>query len=297
MSLSSQIRQNVIISLILIFFMFLLIVGVGYFLDVGGEFHGVITTISLGMAIFFSLGSYLYSDKIALSITGAREASYEEFRYLHNATEGVAIAAGIPKPRVYVIDDLSPNAFATGRDPKRSAIAVTTGLLKILDRQELEGVIAHEISHIRNYDILLATIAAVLVGAVVIMRDIVLRMSFRGSSRRRGKGGGNAVVLIVGLILLILAPIFMTLIRLAISRQREFLADSTSALLTRYPEGLVQALEKLEEHKQPMRSSTEAMAHMFIVNPFSKGIDLEGLFSTHPSIASRILRLRSIRGL
>lgn len=277
-----------------------IIVAIGYFVDTGWEYNGFITTLSALIAVSFSLSSYWYSDKIALSLSGAKEANYEQYPYLHNVVEGVAIAAGIPKPKVYVINDPSPNAFATGRNPNNSAIAVTTGLLELLNRTELEGVIAHEISHIKNYDILLATIAAILVGIVIIMRDLIFRFSLRGGfggRSRRSKSDGNAIFLIIGLILLIIAPIFLTIIRMAISRQREYLADSSGAFLTRYPEGLASALEKLEKFKQPLKTATEAMAHMYIVNPFTKNVNIESLFNTHPPLKNRILRLRSIKGL
>lgn len=295
MSLTGQIKQNISISLILIILMSGIIVGIGYIFDVHYAYHGFLTGMAIIFATFTSIGSYWYSDRLILSLTEAREASFSEYTYLHNITEGLSIAAGIPKPKLFIIDDPAANAFATGRSPANGIIVVSTGLLNLLNRQEIEGVIAHEIGHIKNYDVLLGTIAAVLVGSVVILRDVILRFGFRRGTRR-GRGG-NPMLLIIGVLLLILAPFFMTLIKFAISRQREFLADTTSAFLTRYPDGLISALEKLEINKKIPLFSSEAMAHLYIINPFSQSFDQIYLLSTHPPIEARILRLKSIRGL
>jgi len=295
MSLTGQIKQNISISLVLVILMSGIIVGIGYIFDVHYAYHGFLTGMAIIFATFTSIGSYWYSDRLILSLTEAREASFSEYTYLHNITEGLSIAAGIPKPKLFIIDDPAANAFATGRNPANGVIVVSTGLLNLLNRQEIEGVIAHEIGHLKNYDVLLGTIAAVLVGSVVILRDMILRFGFRRGARR-GRGG-NPILLIIGVLLLILAPFFMTLIKFAISRQREFLADATSAFLTRYPDGLISALEKLETNKKIPLFASEAMAHLYIINPFSQSFDQIYLLSTHPPIEARVLRLKSIRGL
>ncbi|MBT9130821.1 MAG: Protease HtpX [candidate division WS2 bacterium] len=295
MSLTGQIRQNISISLILVMLMSGIIVGIGYIFDFYYGYHGFLTGMAVVFASITSVGSYWYSDKLVLSLSAAREAPYSEYRYLHNITEGLAIAAGIPKPKLFIIDDPAANAFATGRNPANGVIVVSTGLLNLLNRQEIEGVIAHEIGHLKNYDVLLGTIAAVLVGSVVILRDVILRFGFR-KGVKRGRGG-NPLLLIIGVLLLILAPFFMTLIKFAVSRQREFLADATSAYLTRFPDGLIKALEKLEANKKIPLFTSEAMAHLYIVNPFSQSFDQIYLLSTHPPIEARVLRLKSIRGL
>jgi heat shock protein HtpX len=248
------------------------------------------------------VGFYL-SDKIALAAAGAQKATAEQHRYLVNVTEAVAIGAGVPTPEVYVIDSPAPNAFATGRDPRHSSIAVTRGLIELLDRQELEGVVAHEMAHVRNYDIRFMSMLVATVGAVVVLRDLVLRwMRFGGggSSRRRSSsggggggsgGGGQAVLFLVLVVLLVLGPVLATLLRLAVSRRREFLADAAAAYITRNPEGLARALEKIRDYRGPRLEVSEGVRHMFIANPLS-GDDLSSLFSTHPPIQERINRLR-----
>ena len=247
-------------------------------------------------AVIFSLlmnvGSYWFSDKIALSMNGARPASREEFFDLYTITENLAITAGMPMPKLYVIEDPAPNAFATGRDEKHAVVAATTGLLAILDRTELEGVIAHELSHIKNKDMLVMTVAVVLAGFVAIVADIFLRVSLLGGSSDRDSKAGLlvAVLAIVGIIL---APLAAQLIQLAISRRREFLADSSGALLTRYPEGLARALEKIAGDGRPMKRANHATAHLFIGNPFGAeaGKALNRLFATHPPVEARVAAL------
>ncbi len=247
-------------------------------------------------AIVFSLvmnfTSYWYSDKIALAVSKARPATREEYFDLYTLTENLSITAGLPMPKIYVIDDPAPNAFATGRDKNHAVVAVTTGLLARLERSELEGVIAHELSHIGNRDILLMSVVVVLVGMIVIISDMFSRSMLWGGSRKDENRGGGAFA-IIGLVLVILSPIIATLIKLAISRKREFLADASSVLLTRYPEGLANALEKIATYKEPMKSASNATAHLFISNPFgSKSIS--GLFSTHPPAQKRIAILRGM---
>ncbi|MGQ0551001.1 MAG: M48 family metallopeptidase [Armatimonadota bacterium] len=246
------------------------------------------------VAIAGAWASYYASDRIVLTISGAREASRDVYPYLHNTVGGLAIAAGIPAPRLYIIDDSAPNAFATGRDPQHAAIAVTTGLLDKLDRLELEGVIAHEMAHIQNYDIRLSTIAAVLVGLVALMSDWLMR-SMRWGRRRGGReGGGAGLVVLVGLVLAVLSPILAQLLRMAISRSREYLADASGAMLTRYPEGLASALEKLSADPEPLEVANKATAHLYIINPLREwGGWLNGLFNTHPPVEERVRRLRA----
>jgi heat shock protein HtpX len=227
-------------------------------------------------------------------VSGAREAPRDQHPYLYNAVEGLAIAAGIPAPRVYLINDTAPNAFATGRDPQHAAVVVTTGLLEKLDRLELEGVLAHELSHVKNYDVRLATVASVLVGMVILLSDMFQRSMFWGRRRgsREGRGGSGLVVL-VGLALAVLAPLFAQLLRLAISRNREYLADASAAMLTRYPEGLASALEKISADPEPLEAANKATAHMYIINPLREwGGYVNSLFNTHPPVEERVRRLR-----
>ncbi|MFA5000867.1 MAG: M48 family metalloprotease [Candidatus Paceibacterota bacterium] len=250
----------------------------------------------LYFAIIFSLmmnfASYWWSDKIVLSLVGARPATHDDNLELYHLVENLAITAGLPIPKIYIINDSAPNAFATGRDKKHAVVAVTTGLLAMLNKNELEGVIAHELSHIGNRDILLQSAVVVLVGLIAILSDMFIRSRFIFGSRDNNKGSG--LLAIVGIIFIILSPIIATLIQLAISRQREFLADSSGALLTRYPEGLASALEKIGAYDQPMKKASNAMAHLYISNPFGlqKMKGLAKLFMTHPPIAERVAKLR-----
>jgi heat shock protein HtpX len=259
--------------------------------------------IALVIAGFMSIGSYRYGDKVVLASARAREVSAEQEPRLHNVVEGLAIAAGTPKPRVYIVPEQAPNAFATGRDPDHSSIAVTQGLLDTMNRVELEGVIGHEMSHVVDRDILLGTIVATLVGAVVLISEFFMRTWFWGGlgGRRgndRGGGAAGAVLLAVGFVLLILAPIFGQLIRFAVSRQREYLADAQGALLTRYPPGLASALKKIAGSPTAMRSANNATAHLWLNQPSRVEGDkmgaLEKLFNTHPPIADRIKRLEEM---
>ncbi|MBI2410193.1 M48 family metalloprotease [Candidatus Kaiserbacteria bacterium] len=246
------------------------------------------------IAIATNFYAYWASDKLVLSLTKARPVSRKEFFDFYTVTENLAITAGLPMPKLYVINDPAPNAFATGRDEKHAVVAATTGLLSMLSRTELEGVIAHELSHIKNRDILVMTIAVVLAGFVAIAADFFLRMSFYGGNNRENRG--SPIILVLGLVGIILAPIAAQLIQLAISRRREYLADASGALLTRFPEGLASALEKISAHNRPMRHKSHATAHLFIDEPYGRPEGktvswLERLFSTHPPVADRIRAL------
>lgn len=262
--------------------------------------------VILYFGVFFSLimniGSYWYSDKIVLSISGAREALHDSNIELYHIVENLSITAGLPMPKVYIIEDPVPNAFATGRDKNHSAVAVTSGLLKILNKNELEGVISHELSHIGNRDILVSTVIVVLVGFIALLSDWFLRFSFWGGERRNDREGGGqiqAILMIVGIILAILSPVIATIIQLAVSRKREFLADASGALLTRFPEGLASALEKISSHSGQMIHANNATAHLYISNPFGeekvKTNWLTKLFSTHPPVEDRVKILRGMK--
>ncbi len=248
--------------------------------------------IAVALSIVMNIGGYWYSDKLALAASGAKPADPVAFTELHRIVENLSITAGIPKPKLYVIDDPAPNAFATGRDPKHGAVAVTTGLIRMMERTELEGVIAHELSHIGNRDTLVMTVVVVLLGFVTLLSDFFLRAHFFG-------GGGDrdnrfaALMVVAGIVLAILAPIVAQLIQLAISRKREFLADASGALLTRYPEGLASALQKIGSYNAPMMNANHATAHLFISSPFGakalKGLNT--LFMTHPPVDARVKAL------
>ncbi len=254
--------------------------------------------LAVVIASVMTVGSYYYSDRIVLAISRARPVSREEFPYLYHTVEGLAIAAGLPAPRCYVIEDTAPNAFATGRNPKNSVICVTTGLLQKMNRLELEGVIAHEMSHIKNYDVLLQTVAVVMVGTVALLSDWLLRSFWWGGGRRRSRersGNAGAVLLLVGIVLAILSPLIAQLMQLAISRRREYLADASAAMLTRYPAGLASALRKIAADPEPLEAANKATAHLYIVNPLKNvGGKVNKLFSTHPPIEERIAALEKM---
>ena len=240
-------------------------------------------------SLFMNFLSYWYSDKIVLGMSGAKEAHHDEYTDLYHTVENLSITAGLPMPKVYIINDPSPNAFATGRNKEHAVVAVTTGLLQILNKTELEGVIAHELSHIGNRDILLSTVIVVLVGFVSILANIFMRGSF-GRGQRGNRGGG--ILMLIGIIFVILSPIFTKLIQLAISRKREFLADASGVLLTRYPEGLASALQKISGTNIPLQKANKATAHLFISNPFGiSGKKISNLFSTHPPVEERVKAL------
>lgn len=256
------------------------------------------STIIIGTVIasIHALISYFFADKVALATSGAKPMKKQDAPELWNMVENLCIANGQPIPAIYIIQDESPNAFATGRDPEHASIAFTTGILRILDKQELEGVTAHELSHIKNYDIRVMTIVVVLVGAIMLLADIMLRTMYFG--RREDRGNSGAILAVLGLVLAILSPLFAQLLQLAVSRSREYLADASGALLTRYPEGLAQALEKISLAARPMQNANHATAHLFIANPFGhdtkRRASISALFATHPPIEDRVRRLREM---
>ncbi len=295
MNLYEQRSSNIRRTWALIFGFLIVVIAVGYAVSV---YYGnpSILYIAVFIAIATNFYAYWESDKLVLSLNHARPASREEFFDFYTVTENLAIIAGLPKPKLYVIDDPAPNAFATGRDEKHAVVCATTGLLSQLTRPELEGVIAHELSHIKNRDILLMTIAVVLAGFVAIIADIFLRVSFWGGARSSNNKQGNALLVILAIVGIVLAPVAAKLIQLAVSRRREYLADASGALLTRYPEGLASALEKIGSYTAPMRNANTATAHLFINSPFgvkgtSAGSWVGRLFSTHPPIPDRIKAL------
>jgi len=295
LTLYQERSRNVWRTALLMTIFFIIVLLVGYFISYYYQSPGILY-IAVAFAIGMNFYSYWFSDRQVLSMTNARPATREEFFDFYTVTENLSITAGIQMPKLYVIDDPSPNAFATGRNEKHAVVCATSGLLAMMDRTELEGVIAHELSHVRNRDILLMTMAVVLAGFIAIIADIFLRMSMWGGGRRDNEGGGNAIVLVLGIIGVILAPIAAQLIQLAISRRREFLADASGALLTRYPEGLANALQKIEDYAHPMRKVSHATAHLFISDPYAEKLARRGdwinrLFSTHPPTEARIRAL------
>ncbi|PIQ67995.1 MAG: zinc metalloprotease HtpX [Candidatus Taylorbacteria bacterium CG11_big_fil_rev_8_21_14_0_20_46_11] len=297
-SLYTHQSENIRKTWLLMVVFLAVVIALGWFLS---YYYG--NPAILYFAIIFSLvmnvGSYWWSDKIVLKLTGARPASREEFFDLYTVTENLSITAGLPMPRLYVIHDSAPNAFATGRDEKHAVVCATTGLLQLLDRSELEGVIAHELSHIGNRDMLVSTVAVVLVGLVTLLADMFMRsLWFGGGNRDRGEGRLGAILMIVGVVLTLLSPIIATLIQLAISRKREFLADASGALLTRYPDGLANALQKISQYSRPMQKANHATAHLFIANPFGGGKvkgAMNKMFSTHPPVEERVKALMNKR--
>lgn len=268
---------------------------IGYAFDPG--LAGLFLVIAVVVGLAQCAAAFWASDTMVLSVAGARPATQDEHRYLVNVSEAVAIGAGVPAPRVYVIDNPAPNAFATGRDPQHGTIALTTGLIDLLDRQELEGVVAHEMAHIRNYDVRFMSMLAATVGAIVLLRDVALRaLYFGGLGRRRGGGSsgggrGQIVALALMVVLLILAPILAMALRMAVSRRREYLADATGAYITRNPEGLASALERMRDYGGSPMKVSDGVAHMFFTNPNAR-LNATGVFATHPPIQERINRLR-----
>jgi len=293
---SNKIKTDLLIGLFILF-----IVVIGYFFDMAYN-SPVILIIAVLFSTITALISYYNSDKITLAVSKAQKVDRATNQELYHVVENLAITAGLPTPTIYIIDDAAMNAFATGRDPKHAVVCVTTGLLAKMDRQELEGVIAHELSHVGNYDIRLSTLLVVLAGSVALISNIFLRSTFfSGIGRNRNNNDqGAAIFFIIGIILAILSPIAATLIQLAVSRKREYLADASGALLTRYPEGLASALEKIRDENMPLKEANSATAHLYISNPLQgerpgkKPSLFAGLFDTHPPIDERIKRLRGM---
>ena len=298
-----QIASNKRKTVLLFVLAILLLGAVGYAIGLLTQTGVAGLVIALVIAVGLSAASYLYGDRVVLASTRAREVTKEEAPRLHNLVEGLAIAAGTPKPRVWIVPEAAPNAFATGRDPEHSHIAVTRGLLETMNRVELEGVLGHEMAHVVDRDILLGTVVATLVGAVVLIAEFSMRMWWWGGFRGRrgsdvGGGAASALIFAAGLVLLVLAPIFGQLIRLAVSRNREYLADAQGAMLTRYPPGLIAALKKLQAAPTAMHSANNATGHLWLNQPSriegERLGTMERLFSTHPPLSDRIRRLEEM---
>jgi heat shock protein HtpX len=305
----AQVSQNKRRSILLVVVIAAILGALGWFM--GYYFAGdpaqalFFVPIAVGFAGLLSAGAYYSGDSLVLAASGAHLVTEQEQSQLLNVVRELSLAANVPMPKVYLIDDTAPNAFATGRDPEHASVAITTGLLQKLDREELQGVIGHELAHVRNYDIRFSLLVGVLVGSVALLADILARMAFwggmmgRGDRRGRGGEGGGAGVLIffLGLFVAILAPFFARLVQMAVNRQREFLADATSVELTRNPYGLERALAKLALDQEPLEVANRATQHLYIVNPIKKlDESARGLFSTHPAIVDRINRLRRLTG-
>lgn len=293
-TLYTQQDKNIRKTWFLMTMFLIVIIGIGWAFSFIYQSPGILY-FAVIFSILMNFFSYWYSDKIVLKMSGAKPVKKEENRELWNIVENLSITAGLPMPKLFIINDESPNAFATGRNKEHAVVAVTTGLLQALDKNELEGVVAHELSHIGNRDILISTIIVVLVGFIALLSDFFLRMSIFGNvSGRGGDDRAKMIMTIAGIVLAILSPIIAVLIQLAISRKREFLADASGALLTRYPEGLVSALHKINFYNKPMKRANNATAHLFISNPFgSKSHSgIRKLFMTHPPIEDRVKALR-----
>lgn len=293
-NISSNKRDTVVVFTLFTAIIFAICWFIGeYFTEGGG-------TSLLGLAFIFSglsgLFSYFNSDKVILAVSGAKELKYEDAPEVHKLVENMSIASGIPKPKIYVINDSSMNAFATGRDPQHSVICFTTGIIQRLEKRELEGVIAHEMSHIGNYDIRLMSIVSILVGGISLLADWFTRGFFFRGRRRDDDSYVSVIVLLVGVILILLSPLIATLIKLAISRKREYLADSTAALITRYPKGLADALRKISQDTEILETANSATAHLYISDPVrgKKKNKLSSFFDTHPPVEERIRRLESM---
>mgnify|MGYP001390818098 FL=1 len=293
-NISSNKRDTVVVFTLFTAIIFAICWFIGeYFTEGGG-------TSLLGLAFIFSglsgLFSYFNSDKVILAVSGAKELKYEDAPEVHKLVENMSIASGIPKPKIYVINDSSMNAFATGRDPQHSVICFTTGIIQRLEKRELEGVIAHEMSHIGNYDIRLMSIVSILVGGISLLADWFTRGFFFRGRRRDDDSYVSVIILLVGVILILLSPLIATLIKLAISRKREYLADSTAALITRYPKGLADALRKISQDTEVLETANSATAHLYISDPVrgKKKNKLSSFFDTHPPVEERIRRLESM---
>src|SRR5512135_1845317 len=301
-----QIGQNRRNSLVLALAVIVLLGLLGLFIGwaVTGDPRAALpsTAIAIVVGLVASLFSYFAGDKLVLGVSGATEVDQQSAPQLMNVVREMALAAGVPMPRVYVIDDTAPNAFATGRDPQHASVAVTTGLLQKMDREELQGVLGHELSHVRNFDIRFALLVAVLVGSIALLADFFLRFTFwgggrRSSSRDRGGGGLAAIVFVLAIVLAIIAPIIAAFVQLAVSRQREYLADASSVELTRNPHGLERALARIAADQEVLEVANRATAHLYFTNPIKKfEARASGMMSTHPPIVDRINRLRELTG-
>jgi Zn-dependent protease with chaperone function len=303
---SANRRKSFLLALLVVAFLAVFGYIIGYVVGLGSGNEAIFGIGALLIAVAFgflgAIGSYYGGDQLVLASSHAKEIGPQQAPELFNVVNELAVAAGVPMPKVYIIDDPSPNAFATGRDPQHASVAITTGLLQKLDREELQGVIGHEMSHVRNYDIRFTLIVGVMVGSIALLAQLFLRYTFWfGGGRSRdnnnnGSGGLGAIFLVVGIVLAILAPIFTALVQMAVSRQREYLADASSVELTRNPHGLERALAKLAADNEPLHSANGATQHLYIVNPLKKLGGGSALFSTHPPIVDRINRLRQLTG-
>ena len=293
----NQIDANKRRTVILMFIFMAFVLAIGYFFSQYSSYGYGALILAGAIALIMALVSYYSGDKVALATSGAKIITERDNPYAYHLVENLCITAGLPLPKIYIIDDPAPNAFATGRDPKHASIALTTGIISTLTNEELEGVIAHELSHIKNYDIRLMTVVIVLVGTIALLSDIFTRLSIFGGRGRDNdnKGSLGTILFIVGLVLTILSPLIAKLIQLAVSRKREYLADASGALLTRYPAGLASALEKIAKNQQPLAHANHATAHLYIASPFARTkSSMKNLFSTHPPIADRIKKLREM---
>jgi len=302
-----QIRQNKVRSILLVLAIVGILGALGYFVGffLSGDAAGGLFFVPLAMVLagLLSVGAYFSGDALVLGASGARRVSEQDQPQLVNVIREMSLAANVPEPKVYLIDDSAPNAFATGRDPNHASVAVTSGLLQKLDREELQGVIGHELAHVANYDIRFSLLVGVLVGSIALLADMLARFWFwggstrRGSSRGGGSGGIGVALVFLGLLVAVLAPIFARLVQMAVNRQREYLADATSVELTRNPYGLERALAKLATDQEPLEVANRATQHLYVVNPVKKlDRSARGLFSTHPAIVDRINRLRRMTG-
>jgi heat shock protein HtpX len=284
--------QNSRLTWVYITLFLVLVIGVGYvFAQAFG--NSIILYGAVLFSVLMSFTSYWYSDKIVLSMSGATPLLFEDNKEIYRLVENLAITAGIPTPKIYTIEDTALNAFATGRDPKHGVVCLTTGIIAALDRTELEGVIAHELSHIGNRDTLISTLLVVLAGFIALLADWFRHFAFFSGRDQENRGQAAALFFILGLVLSVLAPLAALLIQMAVSRKREYLADASGALLTRYPEGLASALEKIARDPEPLEAANRATAHLYIANPFKRQ-NIARLFSTHPPIEERIARLRGM---
>ncbi len=299
--LYDRVSSNIRKSWMLIIVFILLVAAIGWAFGYLTGYGAWAVPIAVGLSIAMTWGAYFKSDSIALSMSRARPADQEEDRQINNLLEALALGAGMPKPRLYVIEDEAPNAFATGRNPEHAAIAVTRGLVEKMGRDELEGVLAHELAHVKNRDTLVMTLAVTLVGVIVLLADWFMRALWFGGGRREGRGGVAAPLALIGLLLMVLAPLIAQLLQFAISRQREFLADAEAIMITRYPDGLIGALEKLRVDRTVVRTASKATAHLWIEAPIARhaaegsskqGAWLNRMFNTHPPLEERIAALR-----